>query len=510
VKDGEAIFGSSTNYQPFLKGEKAMRSRLKRFLPLIALFAVVGLTAQPVWAGLAGDSGYDVHETTMAAKTGKTYSGGMDLVYARIAIGSAAGRTRSFIKCEDGAWTGGTGIQVNMYDYKGNHVSTFAHALNPYTSVYAGALKVDPTPVGAAGDRVIWFSMTGGDAAEGDWYTVTVDADFSAVVTGPTARFSQPGNYEVEWHPETGQAFYAGKESNAWTDPHAIYIYTGSSLQKVVDVGGYSCGFAFDSSGNLYTGTYTDSGPATQQNVLMFTAAQVAAAISSTTPLTPAGATNTIAIPAPNGVFLGANDLESDPDGNIYLTANGGWDETYDSDVGYVFRIDSWNPSSPPSTMTRIAAGVMHPDRPDWQKALAYDGSSNLADGGHYDPTDPATQSGNRLYVDQDYTYGTGGPDTISGLAEDTDSDSDGVVDALDNAYMTSNANQVDADLDMYGNMADGDFDNDGSVGMTDFNYFKSHWLGSDPSADMDSDGSVGMGDFNLFKGRWLDAAPYY
>jgi hypothetical protein len=314
----------------------------------------------------------------------------------------------------------------------------------------------------------------------------------------------------VEWHPLTGQAFFAGKETDAWLEPHAIYIYTGSALQKVVDVGGYSCGFAFDSQGNLYTGTYTDSGPASQQYVLMFTATQVATAISSGNPLTPANATNTIAFPSPNGVFLGANDLECDPHDNVYVTANGSWDPTYGSDVGYVYQIAAWNPSSPPTTMTQIAAGTMDPSNPDWQKALAYDGSSNLAAGGHYDPTNPAAQAGNRLYVDQDFFWGSGGPDVVSGLASSTDTDTDGVPDALDNAYLTGNANQVDADQDMYGNMADADFDNNGSVGVTDLVYFQSQWLGSDPVADMDSSGSVGVGDFPLFQGRWLSSAPYF
>lgn len=479
-------------------------NKINRILLLLAALSLVGLMVTPTWAGLVGGSGYDVHEATMEAKTGKSYSGGMDLVYAQVATGSAAGKTRSFIKCEDGSWPGGGAIEVNLYDYTGVHVSTLAGGIGPYSTNYASALKVDPTPI-SGGNRVIWFSMTGNGASEGDWYTVTVDSDFASVVSGPTAQFSQAGNFEVEWNP-AGQAFFAGKETDAWLEDHAIYIWTGSALQKVVDVGGYSCGFAFDQNGNLYTGTYTDSGPASQQYVLRFSASQVTSAISSGTPLTPAVATHTIAFPSPNGVFLGANDLECDPQGNVYVSANGAWDPTYSSDVGYIFRING----SSPTSMTQIAAGTMDPSDPDWQKALAYDGSSRLADGGHYDPTNPATQAGNRLYVDQDYSWGSGGPDVVSGLSTDTDTDSDGVPDALDNAYQTANANQVDADQDMYGNMADGDFDNDANVGVSDFNYFKGQWLGTDPVADMDSDGNVGVSDFNLFKGRWLTAAPYY
>ena len=218
-------------------------NKTNRVFSLLAVLVVIGLMATPTWAGLVGSSGYGVHEATMETKTGKSYSGGMDVVYAQVATSTAAGKTRSFIKCEDGSWTGGWGIEVNLYDYTGSHVSTLADGVNPYGSgtysIYAQGVKVNPTPVAGTGDRVIWFSMTGNNADEGDWYTVTVDSDFVSVVSGPTAQFSQAGNWEVEWNPTTGQAFFAGKESDAWSEPHAIYIWTGSVLQKVVDVGGY-------------------------------------------------------------------------------------------------------------------------------------------------------------------------------------------------------------------------------------------------------------------------------
>ena len=484
----------------------------KKGLAFLTLIVSIAFLSGPVWAGIIGDTGYGVSEVTIEAKTGKSYSGGLDLVYSQVAGGSAAAKTRSFIKCEDGSWTSGWSIEVNMYDYRGNFVSNLAGGINPYGSgvysVYCQGLKVDPTP-DVSGNRTIWFSMTGNGAAEGDWYTVTVDSDFESVVSGPTARFSQAGNWETEWDPTTGQAFYAGKETDAWAEPHAIYIYTGSGLQKVVDVGGYSCGFAFDPDGNLYTGTYTDSGPATQQQVRMYTTVQVQAAINGSTFLSPTDASNTISIPSPNGVFLGANDLESDPDGNIYLSANGAWDTTYGSDVGYVYSINAWNPASPPSTMIRIAAGTMDPANPDWQKGLAYDGSSNLAAGGHYDPTDPV-QIGNRLYVDQDFWWGSGGPDVVSGLAIDTDTDTDGVPDALDNAYQTANADQRDTDQDMYGNMADADFDNNGFVNFVDRSKLGQAWNNYNPDCDFDGNGTVNFVDKAKFGIRFNTVAPWF
>ena len=488
----------------------------KKILYTVSMMGIVLSLANAAWAELVGQAGYDTNNETMETKIGKTFSGGMDLVYAQVASGSAAAKTRSFLKCEDGNWPGtGWSVQVNLYDYKGNFAANFADGINPYGtgqySIFCTGVKVNPTP-DVNGDRIIWFSMSGSTANEGDWYTVTVDSDFTYVVSGPTAQFSQAGNWEVEWNSATGTAFYAGKETNAWTDPHAIYIYAGG-LQKVVDVGGHSCGFAIDPDGNLYAGTYTDSGPATQQEVRMYTAAKVQAAVSGNYALTSSDADNIIAIPAINSVYLGTNDLESDPDGNIYITANGSWDATYQSDVGYVFRINAWDSANPPSNMTMIAAGIMDQVNPDWQKQICYDGSSNLTAGGHYDPTDP-NQAGNRLYIDQDYSWGSGGPDDVSGLCVDTDGDNDGVPDSLDNAYLTANAGQVDTDQDMYGNICDADFNNSLYVDGSDFLIFRSNYNQAvppgNPNVDMDGGDYIGPSDFGKFKSRYNSSAPWF
>ncbi len=90
------------------------------------------------------------------------------------------------------------------------------------------------------------------------------------------------------------------------------------------------------------------------------------------------------------------------------------------------------------------------------------------------------------------------------------DQDSDGVPDASDNAYLTANSGQEDADGDGYGNMVDADFNNDNVVNFSDFNTLKAEWLGSDPVADMNADGVVNFSDYNLLKDRWLQPAPYY
>ncbi len=90
------------------------------------------------------------------------------------------------------------------------------------------------------------------------------------------------------------------------------------------------------------------------------------------------------------------------------------------------------------------------------------------------------------------------------------DSDSDGIPDTSDNAYLTPNTGQEDADGDGWGNISDADFNNDNLVDLGDFNRFKSNWNSGDSNTDMNSDGIVDLGDFNLFKRRWNSSAPYY
>ena len=483
---------------------------------LTVSFVLLMFTA--VQADLSGQNGYGTNSATMDTVSGKGYSGGMDLVYAQIATGTDAAKTRSFLKCEDGLFgNADRTIKVNMYGYRGDYLNNFAEIVDPFGAggayaAYCGAMKVDPVPE-ASGDRKLWFSMTGNGAADGVWYTVTVDADFIAATGTATLEFSQPACWEVEWDSVSGLGFYAGKENDAWNDPHAVFIRQGGAWVKIVDIGGYSCGFAFAPDGTLCVGSYTDSGPTVQQYVYVFTSAQVQAAINGGAVLTPGDATNTIAIYNPNGVFLGVNDLESDPDGNMYLSANGSWDETYQSDVGYVFKINT-PLSAPALTATDIIAQGTMSDDPDYQKALAYDGDTNLGAGGNYDPTVEA--GGNRLHVDQDFSWGSGGPDKVCGVALDVDSDTDGVPDSLDNAYLTADAGQFDTDLDMYGNICDGDFNNNGIANSQDRAvFFQSYGKSNgdpdyNPDCDMAYNGTVSSQDRAKFMGRMGDASPYY
>lgn len=86
------------------------------------------------------------------------------------------------------------------------------------------------------------------------------------------------------------------------------------------------------------------------------------------------------------------------------------------------------------------------------------------------------------------------------------DTDGDGVENAFDNCSLASNSSQKDVDHDGCGDTCDGDFDQNGSSGLTDFGILKLAFgkttgqVGYNAAADMDCNGAVGLTDFGLFK----------
>jgi hypothetical protein len=85
------------------------------------------------------------------------------------------------------------------------------------------------------------------------------------------------------------------------------------------------------------------------------------------------------------------------------------------------------------------------------------------------------------------------------------DTDADLVPDQFDNCRIRSNGpnqapnNQVDGDLDGYGNRCDADYNNDMEVNGGDFGRFVAAFNTADPIVDLSGDGFVNGADFGLF-----------
>ncbi len=90
--------------------------------------------------------------------------------------------------------------------------------------------------------------------------------------------------------------------------------------------------------------------------------------------------------------------------------------------------------------------------------------------------------------------------------SEPMDTDGDGVPDSDDNCLDIENPDQIDSNLDGYGNVCDGDFNNDGGIGIPDFNVLRGIFglregdPGFDPDVDMNSDNGIGIPDFAAFR----------
>ncbi len=100
-----------------------------------------------------------------------------------------------------------------------------------------------------------------------------------------------------------------------------------------------------------------------------------------------------------------------------------------------------------------------------------------------------------------------------AGLAQISDGDGDGVRDSADNCIEAFNPTQVDVDGDGFGNACDADYNNDGVVGIPDFDLLRAQFgktsgdPGFDPALDLDGNGAIGLSDFNALRG-FLDQAP--
>jgi hypothetical protein len=90
------------------------------------------------------------------------------------------------------------------------------------------------------------------------------------------------------------------------------------------------------------------------------------------------------------------------------------------------------------------------------------------------------------------------------------DSDADGVHDAADNCSEAANLTQTDTDGDGCGNRCDGDYDQNGIAGWSDYGAFTQCWATTNGLCEHEDppDGLVGFSDFGIFLTELLGEAP--
>jgi hypothetical protein len=89
----------------------------------------------------------------------------------------------------------------------------------------------------------------------------------------------------------------------------------------------------------------------------------------------------------------------------------------------------------------------------------------------------------------------------------DSDADGDGVPDEFDNCLLVANPIQADVDGDGFGNVCDGDFNNDNLTNVEDLQQLKSAFLRSGfevAAEDLDGNGTVNLVDLQLFRKLFL------
>ncbi|BBO86522.1 hypothetical protein DSCO28_70880 [Desulfosarcina ovata subsp. sediminis] len=287
--------------------------------------------------------------------------------------------------------------------------------------------------------------------------------------------------------------------------------YQGEAL--ITSIPGASADVEVDASGNIITGI----GYGTNTGELrIWSSSELDPSNPPATALTYTDNTKIVLEGSSGGPLSGAY-LGNDADGN--LTVGGGNYVSTPQDLGYAALIHN-------SVVTRVLGGgaaVDNSNTSEWKELqpdpCANDSATGILYGswskGMAVMWNPYSAAGSCATND---LWGTGVLPrlTIYYPGSAPDSDGDGIPDASDNAYLTANAGQEDTDGDGYGNAADADFNNDGTVNYTDLSGLQSVWGSSDGDSiwdanmDMNSDGSVNYNDMSNLQSHWGEQAPFY
>jgi hypothetical protein len=142
-----------------------------------------------------------------------------------------------------------------------------------------------------------------------------------------------------------------------------------------------------------------------------------------------------------------------------------------------------------------------------WSRVILSQGAVNIfnTDFGHVFPFTVELQPGFTYSLRVDVNGSAMFDATSESSAEATlsvigDSDSDGMLDNVDNCTLVANVDQRDTNGDGYGNACDPDLDNNGSVNFVDAGLMKASFFTADPDADLDGNGSVNFVDLGTLK----------
>lgn len=271
----------------------------------------------------------------------------------------------------------GNYIVLSLYSSDGDFVTDLATYADPLNEdgasendviMWPQSVKLDPS------ESTVWISYTNNEGGYGqqnvsDWFcTLPWDPTLTSYPVAMTPEFQLGGNWEMEWStdPNTAQNGQRGRPfvSGLIAPWHnGIYVYTGGSLQAVVDTGGSSAGFAFDRQGNLWYATYFGS----PETIYVWTAAQIHNAVTQQQVLTTTDATHAFLTPE----NCGGNDVERDGAGNLYFSLNLG-----STGYGKIVVAKNTGQASWPTSTTILTETV---EQYDWQRALAVDGSGDLS-----------------------------------------------------------------------------------------------------------------------------------
>ena len=125
------------------------------------------------------------------------------------------------------------------------------------------------------------------------------------------------------------------------------------------------------------------------------------------------------------------------------------------------------------------------------------------------------TESGELLIAVTEWNFNSTGRiiAIVDGVAPGLDRDNDTIDDDFDNCLEIANGpnntatvgpSQNDTDGDGYGNMCDGDFNQDNFVNSLDLGVFKQRFFTAAPDGDLNGDGIINSLDLGLFKAMFF------